>query len=349
MGYSVTLVGRQLPNSLPLDTTYQTKRFSLWFNRGFFFYAEYSIRLFFYLISKRSELLWSNDLDTLLPNFIVSRIRSTNLIYDSHELFTEVPELSSRPLVRSFWSFLEGYMIPKLKQMITVNHKIADYYSTKYKVNVDVVRNLSVGPADLSLNERLIETSKKGQPLLILQGRGININRGAEEAVEMMRYLEGFRLLIIGGGDVFEPLKKKIQELSFSDRITILDELPYDEMLEYTKISDLGLTLDKGGSLNYEYSLPNKLFDYIQCGLPILSSERPLIKELIEEHEIGWIQPDLSPLALATKVRSIFDNQKEFEHVKNNIMNCRKEFSWQKEKEHLRTIINKRVERDSLS
>ncbi len=110
--------------------------------------------------------------------------------------------------------------------------------------------------------------------MLILQGSGININRGAEEAVEMMQYLEDTILYIIGGGDIYNKLKDLVFRLNLVETVIIKDKIPYEELIEYTKIADVGLSLDKGTNLNYEYSLPNKVFDYIQAQTPLLVSNR---------------------------------------------------------------------------
>ncbi len=75
LNYDILLVGRKLKNSLPLYRNYKTKRIHLFFNKGFLFYAEYNIRLFFLLLFSKKEILLANDLDTLLPNFLVSIIQ----------------------------------------------------------------------------------------------------------------------------------------------------------------------------------------------------------------------------------------------------------------------------------
>lgn len=128
-GYQVIVTGRKRKNSTKLKSQpYLTHRFSLPFEKGPLFYASYNIYLFFYLLNNKSSLLVSNDLDTLLPNFLISKWRKIPLIYDSHEYFTGVPELSNRPLIRKIWKLIEGLIVPRLKYAVTVNQSIATLY-----------------------------------------------------------------------------------------------------------------------------------------------------------------------------------------------------------------------------
>ena len=142
MGFNVLLVGRLLPGS-PILTprSYSVKRMKLFFHKGFLFYACYNMRLILLLLFTSFDLLLANDLDTLPANFLVSRLKNKPLVYDSHEYFTEVPELVSRHKVRCVWEWLERKMVPKLKYAYTVSGSIAETYTNKYGVEFRTVRN----------------------------------------------------------------------------------------------------------------------------------------------------------------------------------------------------------------
>ena len=142
-GYEVLLVGRKQRKSPPMDERpYATHRMKLLFEKGPLFYAEYNIRLFFFLLFHRAYLLLSNDLDTILPNYCISRLKGRKMIFDSHEYFTETPELVHRPKVQRVWKRIEGYVVPNLDEMITVCDSIADLFRKKYGVNCHVIRNI---------------------------------------------------------------------------------------------------------------------------------------------------------------------------------------------------------------
>ena len=143
MGFLVLLIGRKLPKSITLNSrNYDTKRLNLMFKKGLLFYAEFNFRLFLFLLFSKSDVLLSNDLDTLTANFLVSKLKKKPLVYDSHEYFTEVPELINRPKVQRVWEWLESKIVPKIKHAYTVCDSIANVYKKKYGVSFKVVRNI---------------------------------------------------------------------------------------------------------------------------------------------------------------------------------------------------------------
>jgi glycosyltransferase involved in cell wall biosynthesis len=312
LGYEVLLVGRKQRKSLPLRSRrYKTKRMFLFFEKGALFYMEYQIRLFFYLLFHSSDILVSNDLDTLLPNYLVSRLKKNTLVYDTHELFCEVPELQNRPFKKSVWKAIERRIFPKLTTVFTVNDSIASIYKDEYKVDIKVVRNVPVlnhqtSPVKRTKKDLGIPEHKK---IILLQGAGINVNRGAEEAVQAMQYLDDAILLIIGGGDVIDLLKRLTRELSLDSKVMFIGKVPFQELSAYTQHADLGLTLDKSTNLNYKFSLPNKLFDYIHAGVPVLSSNLPEIKKIIDTYNIGACIEGHDPQEIAKKISTMLHEE----------------------------------------
>ncbi|MFC2127234.1 glycosyltransferase [Bacteroidota bacterium] len=334
-GYSILVIGRKLKSSLPLKRDYKISRMRLLFSKGFLFYAEYNLRLFIKLLFLKKNILIANDLDTLLPNYLISKIFNLKLVYDSHELFTEVPELIHRPRIQKVWCAIENFIFPKLKNVYTVNNIIADIYSDKYKVPVKIIRNIAPKLKNKVPNKQLSSKIKGNKKMLILQGAGINVDRGAEEAVEMMQYLENTILYIIGSGDVFPLLNKKVKTLKLEQKVFLLGRKPYAELMEYTKIADLGLSLDKNTNLNYEYSLPNKIFDYIQAEIPLLVSDRRIIANIVEKNNIGVVTKTHNPKELATIISEILSSTEKMKTWKNNVKLAAEKYNWETESKKL--------------
>jgi len=339
MGFQVALVGRRKKESLPMPSKpYKTSRMRLIFEKGPLFYAEYNLRLFLLLLFRKASLLVSNDLDTLLPNYLIYRIKKIPIVYDSHELFTETPEVIHRKFVKSVWGKIERSIFPKLRDVITVSESIADIFTAKYGVDVKVVRNIPP--------KRNIKTTKtrkeldlpEDKKILVLQGAGINIQRGAEELIDAMQYLDQYLLLVIGGGDVIESLKKQASDLNLNNQVRFIPKQPIETLIQYTKNADLGLTIDKDTNLNYRYSLPNKLFDYIHAGIPILASPLVEISKIIAKYNIGTTIDSHDPKHIAEKLKKTLNNKKQLNIWKENLKFAAEDLSWDKEKMILKEI-----------
>ena len=331
-GYEVTLVGRVLKDSLPLDKRlYKTHRMNLWFTKGVAFYAEFTIRLFFFLFKNKADLLVANDLDTLLPNYYFSKRRKCALIYDSHEIFCEVPELQQTPLKKKIWERLEKAVVPKLTYCITVNQSIANWFNQKYHTRFKVVRNI---PDKITV-DRIKTKAELNLPLdkkiILLQGAGINIQRGAEEAVDAMQYIHNAILLIIGGGDVIENLEFRIKNLELQSKVIMLPKMKPEELFHYTCNADIGLSLDKPTNINYQLSLPNKLFDYIQAGIPVLASPLTEIKTFIEKYKVGICIENHDAKHIADKLNYMLTST-DYNTWKANTKIAAQENNWENEK-----------------
>lgn len=339
-GYEVTLVGREKKDSNSLsERTYKTHRMKLLFEREAIFYAEFNLRLFLYLLFKPSNLLYSNDLDTLLPNFIISRLKKTPLVYDSHEYFTGVPELENNNFAKKFWIFIEKTIFPKLNHIFTVNSSIASLYKQLYNKDVKVLRNVPLKSGFIREKKRNELNLPENKKIIILQGAGINIDRGVEELIEAMKYIENTILLIIGGGDVIESLKAMVFEFHLNEKIMFINKLPYNEMMQYTANSDLGLTLDKNTNINYIYSLPNKLFDYILAGIPVLASNLPEVRKIVEEYKIGEIVESHNPIEIAIKINNLLNDKDKLNYYASNTILASQELCWENEENELINVF----------
>ena len=345
-GFQVLLIGRQLPASGPVGIRpYEVIRFRLPFTKGPLFYAAYNLTLFFCLLFRKADALFANDLDTLIANRLASVFKNVPLVYDSHEYFTGVPEIQDRPLVKSVWKQIEKIAFPGIKTMITVNDSIAGLYREEYGKEMTVLRNVPLKP-DLppltgSLSE---ERSRLGLPsdkkIIILQGSGINIDRGAEEAVLSMQYVDRAVLLILGGGDVLSILKKLVAENHLEEKVLFRNRMPYEEMMLYTRLCDLGLTLDKDTNINYRFSLPNKVFDYIHSGIPVLASRLPEVEKIVAGYDIGGFTESHDPEAIAAAIRSMLSNEEKIAQWKKNLQIASQELNWETESKKFPDIIH---------
>jgi glycosyltransferase involved in cell wall biosynthesis len=266
-----------------------------------------------------------------LPNFLVSKIKGVPLVYDSHEYFTGVPEIQKRHIVKWVWTSIEKMIFPRLKNVMTVSDSIAEKYESEYGIRPLTVRNVSKDAKDISGYTRDELGISTDHLLLIFQGGGINIDRGGEELIEAICRIEDVSLLIVGSGDVLQILKNRVMELNLSGKVRFIPKVPWNELIKYTKSADAGLSLDKDTNPNYRYSLPNKLFDYILAGIPVIVSDLPEVRKIIEGNNCGIIISSVTPDAISIAIKKLRDDRNFLNRLKQNAVSASKSLNWENE------------------
>ncbi len=337
---------------------YQTSRINTWLGSSALFYAEFNIRLFFRLLGEKSDILLGNDLDVMPSTMLASRLKKKPLVYDSHEYFLGMAGMDRKPLRRSIWKFIEIQVFSRLKYIYTVSDSIRNQYRKHYLKRLFVVRNLPLKNPHfpkLTQDEQLWIASidrriPQNKNLLIFQGAGINESRGAEELVYSMLFLDAsdFHLLIIGGGDVFGKIEKMVDQNQLNDKITLIQKVPFAVLDHFTRKAKLGFSIDKPTVLNHKYSLPNKLFEYLHAGVPVLASRLIEQERIINQYEVGGFIEDHQPEHIARKIKEIFDDPELLNRWKHNTCRVREELNWENESKIILDIF-KQVEKDSVN
>ena len=340
-GANITLTGKKNNrNPQPVIRTYNIKRFNLLFNRGFLFYASFNIILFIFLLTrKKISLLVSCDLDTLPANYLASVLRRCPLVYDSHEYFTEVPELQNRKFVRNFWLRIEKFILPKLKYAYTVSESIAKEYTEKYKVEFKVIRNLplKIKNTDVYPLPEDILSKKK----ILYQG-AVNMGRGLELMIEVVKELDRDVIFIIAGdGDLYNMLLKKVQKEELTQKVFFTGRIPHEKLADLTCQADMGISLEENTGKSYRYALPNKLFDYIQAEIPVMVSDLPEMRKIVEEYNIGVVNKINDKKAVKETIEYILYNDEAKRLWKKNLAKASTELIWEKEKIRLIEIFEK--------
>ena len=288
-GWQVLLVGRRLPASPPLGPRpYATRRMRLLFRRSALFYAEYNFRLFLLLLFRRTSCILANDTDTLAACTLAARLRRKPLAFDAHELFPDVPELQGRPLVQAVWRWVERRCLPRVAQGFTVSQSVADEYRRRYGIGMTVVRNLPDRPPTAP---RALQPAA-GQRTLLYQG-AVNVGRGVRELVDVLRILPECRLIVAGDGDCLAAEQNHAASLPWADRVRFLGRVAPDALHTLTAQADLGLCLLQDLGLNYRYSLPNRIADFANAGVPILATDFPEIRRTLQRYRTGTLTAPL--------------------------------------------------------
>ena len=339
MGYQPRLTGRLLRKSLPLtDRNYPAHRVRLFFDRGPLFYFEFNLRLFFRLFFSRAKIILSNDLDTLPASYLASKLRRKKLVYDSHEYFTEVPELIDHPFKKNLWKKLEKYILPRLKNTFTVSQSIADEYNRLYGTSFKVIRNLPLRNSTLKFQTELNIVPHE-EKIVIYQG-ALNLGRGLEYAIQAIRHLHGVQLWLVGSGDLEEYLQLLSRQLGLQFKIKFFGQIPFQELSQLTAQADLGLSIEEDMGLNYHYALPNKLFDYIQHEVPVLVSPLPEMAQIVAKYKIGQVLISHHPEEMAKQIEYMLFNMNSREKFRKNLRKAAQELCWERETPILQEIFN---------
>ena len=347
-GYHVLLIGRRLMNSRALEPrSYRMHRMRLIFNKGFLFYAEFNVRLFFYLLFHRYDLIVSNDLDTLPANHFANLIKpyitrnpkpkiqnpksTIPHLHDCHEYFRGVPELVGRKTTIRIWKWFEDRIFPKLKHVIAVNQSVAGLYTREYGNNIEVIRNVPFRKTLNGARDRSTLKIRSDLKIILYQG-AVNIDRGLEEAILAMKHLETEAVLLIAGiGDISETLQKLTIGNRLDEKVKFIGQVPFQELHSYTLMADLGLSIEKNVSINYFFSLPNKFLDYIQANVPVLVSPFPEMKAIVDHYNIGEFIENHDPAVLAQKIDAMLKNPEKLALYKKNLILAAEELCWENE------------------
>ena len=337
----VLVIGRILPSTFKKELPFKVKLLKLPFSKGILFYFSYNFAFFFRGLFSKADIIVSNDLDTLLPCYILSKLKKCELVYDSHEYYTESAGLIGKPNKKKIWETIEKWIFPKLNQIITVNESIANIYENKYGKKVSIVRNIPpiFVPKKTKSKEalKLNSTSK----IILLQGGFIDHDRGGIELIQAMQYITlDIQLVIIGAGQEIPKMKSLTKELNLTNKILFISKIPSNQLIQYTLNADLGISIDKPTNLNYKFSLPNKLFDYMRAEVPILISNLPELIKIHQKYPFGLILDSHDPTHIASKIESSLNNP-NYKEWKLNLSKASKEYTWENELKVLNEVYDK--------
>lgn len=336
-GYDVTLVGRHISSSNALiEQPFHQQRLHLFIEKGKLFYLEMNLRLFLKLLFSKFDIVHAVDLDTLLPGFLVARLRRKICVYDAHEFFTEVPEVVGRPAVQKIWRTLGQLIIPRLKFAITVNRSLANVFEKEYGVPFEVIRNVPV-----SLLEVETQFHKKKSPFIVLYQGVLNEGRGLEEAIEAMMLLENAELWLAGEGDLSKELRRLAQIKGVDSKVKFLGKIPPPELAMLTLQAHVGLNLLKNKGLNYYYSLANKSFDYMRAGLPSINMNFPEYRSINQDNEVFLLLETIEPAGIADAVNLLRSDIGLYKKLAANCQKAAAIYNWENEEIKLLAFYQK--------
>jgi glycosyltransferase involved in cell wall biosynthesis len=328
-GHRVTLVGRVLPGSKPLpERPFLQVRLQCGVQKGALFYALYNLRLFFFLLTARYDAICSVDFDSLPAGCLASVLRRKKRVFDAHEFFTEVPEVTNRPVVKATWDWIGRICLPFYHRAYTVGPALAALVGARYGLSFGVVRNVPVA--------RPVAPKPEGQLKIVLYQGALNEGRGIEAALEAMTLLpDEVVLWLAGEGDRSEALRQLAFQLGLGERVRFLGYVLPDDLPDLTAKCWIGLNLLENKGLSYYYSLANKFFDYVQAEKPVLAMRFPEYEALNQQHQVALLLDHLSATTVAEAIRRLANDHDLYTHLCEGCAAARLTWVWEQEKETL--------------
>jgi len=330
-GFDVVLVGRKLETSLPLEKKlYAQKRIRCFFNKGFTFYTEYNLRLFFFLLTKKMDGICAIDLDTILPCLFVSKLKGRKRIYDAHEYFTELKEVRTRPAIKKVWTLVEKFSVPKFEHGYTVSEGLQQEFKNKYGRTYLVIRNLPV--------LKSVKLEEKREKFLVYQG-AVNEARGFEYLIPAMRLIP-YRLIVCGDGNFMTQLRELIRVNEVADKVELKGMMLPDDLRQVAQKATFGIALAEKEGINQFHALPNKFLEYMHAGLPQVAMDFPEYKRINEQFKVAVLIDELRPEKIAKTINQSMADEILLKELHENAIKARDIYCWQSEEQILIQFYN---------
>jgi glycosyltransferase involved in cell wall biosynthesis len=336
-GYRVTLIGCQRAASIPLKTYgFEQVRLPVLAEKGKLFYLSYNRALYQFLVRRANSLpgqqiaFCAIDLDTAIAVMLAARKMQVQVVYDAHELFTELTEVRRRPLVYAAWQKVEQWFVPKCIAGYTVNEFIAKTLQEKYKIRFDVLRNLPV-----RTGSPIGKMGLQGLPpsFFLYQG-AVNEGRGFDQLLAAMPQ-SPLPLVIAGDGNYMDRVKQLVAQFQLENKVLLLGMLSPNQLRMLTPKAYAGITIFENSGLNQYYSLANRFFDYIQAGIPQLCIQYPEYEAINSQYEIALMVENIEPESLLAGLNKLVNDPVLYQQLKANTGKAALELCWEEEEKKL--------------
>ncbi len=330
-GYDVTLIGFERKNSAPIiPRPFKQVRLSIIAEQGKIMYLHYWIKLFFYLLFMKVDILCAIDLDTILPVYYVSLLRKKKRVYDAHEIFTDLKEVISRPAVHKMWLWIGKHTVPNFPVGYTIGECYAEDFKKRYGVDYKIVRNATI--------LRPVTIPEKPEHFILYQG-AVNVGRCFEQLIPAMKDVNA-RLIICGKGNFSDEAVALTKEYGLEDKVIFKGYIPPAELREYTIKAWVGITLFEDTSLSNRLSLANRFFDYMHNGVPQLCIKYPEYERINSQYEIASLIESATPQNIAYALNRLLTDTKYYNTLQENCMKAREKYCWQEEAKTLTEVYN---------
>ncbi len=331
-GFEILLIGNDWGGAQSMSRPYEFYRIPIKSKSLKTAYPEFMLKLYQELKKRadKNTILLSNDLETIIPNYKISEQLNIPMVFDSHEMFSEMPSVQGK-LSQKVWRWIERHYFPKMKNMMTASDSYADWFVKTYNIKRPVVvRNL---PKYQNTSQE-----ESNAPKVILYQGWLNYSRGIDKAIMAMQYIDNAVLKIAGGGPMEDEFRAIAAQYNVVDKVEFLGKLYPSDLRKITPTADVGLSIEENKGLSYYYSLPNKISDYVQAKVPVVVSDFPELAKIAKGYEVGETIDNHDAKHLAEKINVVLENGKAF--YKNHLDKAAKDLCWENEEQKLFSVFD---------
>ncbi|MDB5101691.1 MAG: glycosyl transferase, group 1 family protein [Cyanobacteria bacterium RYN_339] len=290
----------------------------------------------------KPDVVHANDLETLPIGYAIAKLCGAKLIYDSHELWRDSGNRAAIPgWIYAVAMGLERGLAPKADGVITVSAGIADDMAKHLGIPLPtLVRNVpwprAAVPGDVAAHPLRTNLGLAPEvPIVLYQGR-MAPGYGVEHLLEAMQWVDEPTMLVyLGFGPLREPLEERARALGLAHRVKFHDAVPPEVLVHYSADATVGACPSQGTCTSYIYSLPNKFFEFIQAGLPVVASDLPELRALVAHYELGATFPNEDAPALARTLNALLGDPARLEACRAGVRRAAAELHWQNEETQL--------------
>ncbi len=278
-------------------------------------YLAHELRLISVLLRLQPDVLHAHDSNALVPVALAARRAGVPFVYDAHDLWLGRPRRDRSPLYFALsqvtYRLIERAFVPRAAAVITVSRPIADHLARRYGLDrVELVHNY---PDHLPVAARDLRDRSDGSEIaadrrLVLYLGALMGGRGLEELVDAAPDFDGADLVLLGSGPLEPELARRIGVAGTGERVHLLAPVPPDQVVDYAASADVGVSPIVPSCLNYRYSLPNKLFQYMAAGVPVVASDFPQVREVVRDSGCGLVVGTSRPADIAAAVNRILSD-----------------------------------------
>jgi glycosyltransferase involved in cell wall biosynthesis len=313
--------------------------FTVFYRGGPIKFISINLQLFFLLLFRKYDLIHCHDLWVLPAAACVAWLRRSVLIYDAHEYYAGLEIFQRKRFSRFLWLLTERIALRQVRVLLTVSEKLGERFRNRYSdlEQVQIIRNLPrYERADPNLVR--LHLRKNEDKIIIYQGH-FKPGRGLEKLIQAMVLTPArIKLHMIGNGELEPVLKNLVLAEHQEERIFFHDFIPTTELISTSAQGDLGVVLFEPSSLNYAAALPNKFFEYMMAGLPVLCSNIETFTCYIDKYQCGLcVDPD-DITVLSQVITGMISDENRLKEWKANALKAAEELNWENEEKKLTQI-----------